>query len=120
MSAPLSLSAKAVVLCSCQRVLGRQTFSSSSSACARAGSSQASTSKTRETGGRHAARDEDGNPIGRDNGPLYREWLSTIGAPFKEPKLHATNWLGRKVVGLSFWSLARRTFSSLVMQAIPS
>src|SRR5260370_3074100 len=114
MSAPVTLSTKAVVLCSCQRVLGRQTCSSSSSACARAGSSQASTSKTRETGGLHAARDEDGNPIGGDNGPLYREWLSTIGPPFKEPKLHSTNWLGKKVVVLHHCPLARRTFISLV------
>jgi len=95
-STPFSLSAKAVASCTCRRILGRQSFSSSSSACVPSGSSRASTSSTRETGGRHAAKDEAGNPIGRDKGPLYREWLSTIGAQFKEPKLHATNWLGGK------------------------
>lgn len=48
--------------------------------------------------GRVAARDEAGNPIGREAGPLYREWLASTGAQFKDPRPHETNYLGGSTV----------------------
>lgn len=48
--------------------------------------------------GRIAAKDENGNAIGRESGPLYREWLESDGAAFKDPRPHETNYLGGRVV----------------------
>ncbi|KAF8323128.1 hypothetical protein DL93DRAFT_629249 [Clavulina sp. PMI_390] len=47
--------------------------------------------------GRIAAKDENGNPIGREPGPLYREWLEGEGRVFKEVKPHETNYMGGAV-----------------------
>ncbi|KAF8326374.1 uncharacterized protein EI90DRAFT_3127975 [Cantharellus anzutake] len=89
--------AKVLVSPLCRHVIGERAFISTSSVSSAGASSDASSSKTRESGGRRAARDKDGNPIGRDSGPLYRDWLKTTGSQFKQPKLHSTNWLGGKV-----------------------
>ncbi|KAF9512778.1 hypothetical protein BS47DRAFT_1345022 [Hydnum rufescens UP504] len=51
----------------------------------------------RRNGGFRAAKDKDGNPIGREGGILYRQWLEGEGRAFKNAKPHKTNWLGGEV-----------------------
>ena len=50
-----------------------------------------------------AAKDEAGNPIGREPGPLYREWFASSGAHFKDPRPHETNYLGGSIVSRSLF-----------------
>jgi hypothetical protein len=50
-----------------------------------------------------AAKDEAGNPIGREPGPLYREWLASTGTQFKDPRPHETNYLGGSIVSPSLF-----------------
>lgn len=62
-----------------------------------AGSSSTVDLGARSTGF-NAAKDEAGNPIGREPGPLYREWLASEGKAFKEPRPQETNYLGGSIV----------------------
>lgn len=63
---------------------------------------EAASSSTVDLGARstgfHAAKDEAGNPIGREPGPLYREWLASEGKVFKDPRPQETNYLGGSTV----------------------
>ena len=52
----------------------------------------------RKHGGFRAAKDKRGNPIGRDGGPLYRQWMQAEGSEFKNTKPDKPNWLGGDVV----------------------
>jgi hypothetical protein len=56
----------------------------------------------RRNGGFRAAKDKDGNPIGREGGILYRQWLEGEGRTFRNAKPHKTNWLGGEVVEFVF------------------
>lgn len=76
-------------------------FTSSSSIFAGrsdAGGSSSTVDLGARSTGFHAAKDEAGNPIGREPGPLYREWLQSEGKAFKEPRPQETNYLGGSIV----------------------
>jgi len=84
---------------SSRQVLSRSLASSSS--CFREVDRDDKTSSfiddARKHGGYRAKKDKDGNPIGREGGILYKQWVEGEGSQFRNTKPHRTNWLGGEV-----------------------